>query len=73
MGDAAEVLRGRVDELESQLAFQDELLTALNAIVAKQDADIVQLKQQLGLLASRLQVLAETVPGEPGDETPPHY
>ncbi len=63
----------RMDELESQLAFQDELLATLNAIVAKQDGEIMQLQQQLELLAARLRVLADALPAEMQDEAPPHY
>ena len=32
-----EALGKRVDELESQVAFQDELIESLNSTVAKQD------------------------------------
>jgi SlyX protein len=63
----------RMDELESQLAFQDELLASLNAIVAKQDCEIMQLNRQLELLAARLRALADTLPAEMQDEVPPHY
>jgi SlyX protein len=64
----------RIEELESQLAFQDELYETLNAVVAKQDGEILELKRQLSLLSERLKEFAEISPGtQPQDEIPPHY
>jgi len=73
--DLDEVLR-RLEELESQAAFQDELHARLNDVVARQDREILQLRQQLRDLASRLRDLGDVLPGAaPGlaDEVPPHY
>lgn len=69
-------LQSRIDELESQLAFQDELYTQLNQVVARQDRDIERLKTRLEALAEKLSGLGEMVsPGaaDPSDEVPPHY
>jgi len=64
----------RMEKLESQSDFQDELYESLNTIVAKQDREIIEIKHQLGVLAARLKDLGEAVPGAgPQDETPPHY
>jgi len=66
----------RVEELESQLAFQDELQAQLNDVVARQDREIVALRRQLEELAKRLTDLGEALPGEHSgsqDDTPPHY
>ena len=71
--DSVSAQNKRMDELESQLAFQDELLASLNAIVAKQDGEIVQMRQQLEVLAARLRALADALPAEMQDEVPPHY
>ncbi len=74
MNDATPALIKRVEELESQVAFQDELNASLNTIVAKQDREIMLLQQQLSLLAKRLQEFGEALPGGgQQDETPPHY
>jgi SlyX protein len=72
--DGLESLQKRVDELESQLAFQDELIDSLNSTVARQDFAILELKQQINRVAERLREIGETAPGAvPQDETPPHY
>ena len=66
----------RIEELESQLAFQDELHAQLNDVVARQDREIYALKRQVLDLFNRLKEMGEALPGEssgPGDEPPPHY
>jgi len=74
VNDTLETLAKRIEELESQAAFQDELHESLNAIVAKQDGEILELKRQLVLLNERIKEFGEAIPGAgPQDETPPHY
>jgi SlyX protein len=74
MSDLVEELAKRIEELEQQAAFQDELHESLNATVAKQDGEILELKRQLSLLAERVKDVGEAIPGAgPQDETPPHY
>jgi SlyX protein len=74
VNDSTTALLKRIEELESQLAFQDELYETLNAVVAKQDGEILELKRQLGLLSERLKEVAEISPGaQSQDEIPPHY
>jgi SlyX protein len=74
VSDAIESLGKRLDELESQLAFQDELIESLNITVARQDREILELKHQFGRLSERLKEIGDASPGAaPQDETPPHY
>lgn len=74
MSDSIGKLVKRIEELESQAAFQDELHDSLNAIVARQDGEILELKRQLSLLNERIKEFGEAIPGAgPQDETPPHY
>ena len=74
MSETLDTLVKRVEELESQAAFQDELHESLNTIVARQDGEILQLRRQLVLLNERIKEFGEAVPGAgPQDETPPHY
>jgi SlyX protein len=66
----------RLVDLETRAAFQDDLHEELNAIVARQDAELRELRRQVEALARRLKDLGEAMPGEaPGvmDEVPPHY
>jgi SlyX protein len=74
VNDTLEALAKRIEELESQAAFQDELHESLNTTVSKQDREILELKRQLSLLSERIKEFGEAVPGAgPQDETPPHY
>ena len=74
MSDTIESLGKRLDELESQLAFQDELIESLNTTVARQDREILELRHQFSRLSERLKEIGDASPGEaPQDETPPHY
>ena len=65
----------RLDELESRLAFQDDLIERLNEVVARQDREIVALLRRVSALEQRLAELDETsVAGAAGGhEVPPHY
>jgi SlyX protein len=73
--DALDALESRVAELETQLAFQDDLHQRLDETVARQDREILELRQRLQLMAERLKDLGDVaVPGEVAvDEMPPHY
>ena len=74
MSHTIEALGKRIDELESQLAFQDELIESLNTTVARQDREILDMKHQLSRFSERLKEIGDASPGAaPQDETPPHY
>jgi SlyX protein len=74
VSNALENLANRIDELESQLAFQDELIDSLNTTVARQGHDILELKHRLGLISERLKEIGDASAGvAAGDEVPPHY
>lgn len=74
MSNSIETLIKRIEELESQAAFQDELFESLNATVAKQDGEIFELRRQFIVLNERVKDFEGAAPGGgPQDETPPHY
>lgn len=74
MIDTLETLLKRVEELENQVAFQDELHESLNIIVAKQDGEILELKRHMALLIERIKDMGDATPGaQPQHEVPPHY
>jgi len=67
----------RLTNLESRLAFQDDLLDALNSIVAGQQQQIGVLQQQVQMLYDQLRSMAPSgLDGETSssaEERPPHY
>ena len=64
-------------ELQTRMAYQEDTIAQLNNVVTKQDADIIQLQQQMRLLAKRLDELSFAQDNNGGDEItnerPPHY
>ena len=69
-------IESRLDELESRLAFQDDLIENLNEIIARQDRALVRLELRVKALSDKFNDLAESsaIPGDSsGHEVPPHY
>lgn len=66
---------GRLDELESRLAFQDDLIENLNEVIARQDRDIALLTHRLADLTAKFEELAASAAPDSttGHEPPPHY
>lgn len=63
-------------DLQTRVVFQEDTLQELNRVVALQDQEIRQLKEQMLLLAKRLDdfVYSQEQGGiKPVDERPPHY
>ena len=64
-------------DVQTRVAYQEDTLAQLNEVITRQDAEIVQLKQQIRLLAQRLDEFArDPAPGsetEITNERPPHY
>jgi SlyX protein len=76
MSSQVPIPEARLDELETRLAFQDDLIESLNETVARQDRELVELARRLAALESKIEDLAEaaTSAGGPADhEVPPHY
>ena len=65
----------RLDELESRLAFQDDLIDSLNKVVTRQDRQIADMAARIKDLFTRFSEQAETAtPGTSAEhEIPPHY
>lgn len=65
-------------ELQTQFAFQEDLLQALNEVVTMQQSQIDALQRELSLHRDKLTHVLENLPvsGEGGsmeEERPPHY
>jgi SlyX protein len=73
-----EQLREQLIELQSQFAFQEDLLNDLNAIVVRQQDQIDALERELLVHRERLLHVLENLPEKgqsaaSADERPPHY
>lgn len=73
--EQVEQLQMRIDELEMRQAFQEDMLTELNAIMSRQDGEIMRLIAQVKSLSDKHQDLRFRVDqsDEPGNDRPPHY
>lgn len=63
-------------ELQTRLAYQEDTIQQLNNVITQQDATILQLQQQMRLLAKRVDEISFTQDGSSDDVTndrPPHY
>jgi SlyX protein len=68
-------LEQRLDELESRLAFQDDLIESLNQVITRQDREITTMASQLKDLFTRVseQLEPATPDAAAEHEIPPHY
>jgi SlyX protein len=65
--------QARLTDLETRLAYQDDTLDKLDAVIAVQAQRIARLETALERLAQRLDGLQRPAPAEVSDERPPHY
>jgi len=64
----------RIAELESRVAFQEDALDKLSDVIARQDMELVQLKELVVELHKQIKQLDLSSPMASGDEPPPpHY
>ena len=67
-----ELLQHQIDDLQSRLSHHEDLLQALNAVIANQDKAIVALQQNLKLNQDKLEDVAYSLESSANDK-PPHY
>jgi len=76
MTSSVEQLTARIDQLESQLAFQEDIIESLNQLVTQQADAVYKLQNQVKLLATKHQQF-QAQQNEGADpsahEPPPHY
>jgi len=67
-------LETRLDEMETRLAFQDDVINTLSEQVAKQEMDIRELWEAKRLLHKQLKdVSPSNIKSEQDETPPPHY
>lgn len=70
----SEEIEKRMDELETRLAFQDDVIATLSDQVARQELDLRKLWEAKQLLNKQLSEMAPSNIKRDEDETPPpHY
>ncbi|QTN43771.1 SlyX family protein [Marinobacter salsuginis] len=74
MADEPERSETRLDELETRLAFQDDVINTLSEQVARQEMDIRELWEAKRLLHKQLKdVSPSNIKSEQEETPPPHY
>lgn len=71
-----EQLVEQINDLQTQLAFQEDTIAALNQMVAKQQADILELQSQMALIITEFQRVVsqmDVTANSSVQERPPHY
>jgi Uncharacterized protein conserved in bacteria len=64
----------RITELETKLAFAEDLLDTLNQTVIRQQRQIDSLQEQFRLLHQQVRdSQTDAEPSTPREEIPPHY
>ncbi len=66
-------MEDRLTELETKLAFAEDLLDTLNQTVARQQAQIDLLQEQLRMLHQQIKDVQVAEPRGVREEIPPHY
>lgn len=71
-----QTLQNQIDALQEKMAFQDDTIEQLNAIVTQQDIIISKMEHRFTVLGSKLQDMESNMPNksfDPADEVPPHF
>lgn len=67
-------MESRLNDLETKVAFQDELLETLNTIVAEQQQQLDLIQRELRLVYEQVKTLSPSDTANNDDqERPPHY
>ncbi|SJN58401.1 hypothetical protein VR7878_02819 [Vibrio ruber DSM 16370] len=72
--EEAERLEARINDLECQLAFQEDTIEALNQALSQQQQTISRMQDQMKFMAGKLKNVSESPLADSSQETPPpHY
>ncbi len=67
-------MESRLNDLETRVAFQDDLLETLNTIVAGQQQQLDLMQREIRLLYEQIKSLSPSdIGGDAEQERPPHY
>jgi SlyX protein len=63
----------RLTEIETQLAFQDDVISQLNSVVTAQQRQLDQLQMEVRLLREQLTAMRDKLLSSVTEPPPPHY
>ncbi|OIQ24162.1 SlyX family protein [uncultured Vibrio sp.] len=67
-------LENRIDDLECQLAFQEQTISELNDALSSQQLLITKMQDQMKYVAGKVKNMGNSNLADPSEETPPpHY
>jgi SlyX protein len=62
-----------IEELETRIAFQEDLLQKLDDALASQQTQLMNLQRQLEFLMLQVKELEQEIPDNTPEPPPPHY
>ncbi len=74
--DKIKLIEQQLEDLQTQVAFQEDTIEQLNKVITKQDSLIRKMEQRFVLLGEKLQDMESQMPNKgfnPADELPPHF
>ncbi|HHX8467330.1 TPA: SlyX family protein [Vibrio diabolicus] len=67
-------LEARINDLECQLAFQEQTIEALNGALSQQQLQITKMLDQMKYVVGKVKNMDSSNLADPSEETPPpHY
>lgn len=70
----SEALKASITDLQMRIAYQDETIEQINAVVVRHEQEIQHLQTELAELRRHVQELRDAQPAAgQGMEKPPHY
>ncbi|MGF1743261.1 SlyX family protein [Vibrio profundum] len=68
------LLEGRINDLECQLAFQEQTIDSLNNALSEQQLLISKMQTQMQFLVGKIKTIDSSPMADESEETPPpHY
>lgn len=68
-----EELRQQLVDLQSQLAFQEDTISALDAVVTRQQQQLANLQELWESQKGQIEQMSSQLEKAPANERPPHY
>jgi SlyX protein len=74
MEKSVEQLKARINDLECQLAFQEQTVEELNDALSQQQVQLTRMQEQMSFMVNKVKSLSSSNLADESEETPPpHY